>query len=90
MNTYVVEAFDGGNYPYPVDKSKLPTDNEWHYVEGYFGANSLWDGNGSGGWPNLPSDINHITLGLNMYNNNGTVPIKYADIKIEPVLAGAH
>lgn len=90
VNTYVVESFDGGNYPYPVDKNKLPTDNEWHYVEGYFGANSLWDGNGSGGWSNLPSDINHITLGLNMYNNNGTVPIKYADIKIEPVLAGAH
>ena len=89
VNTYVVESFDGSNYPYPVDKAKLPTDNEWHYVEGYFGANSLWDGNGSG-WANLPSDINHITLGLNMYNNNGTVPIKYADIKIEPVLAGAH
>lgn len=83
-NTYVVEAFDGGTYPYPISKGQLPTDNTWKYVEGYFGATGLWDGAG-GAWANLPYNATDIMLYLNIYTNNGTVPIKYSDIKIEPM-----
>jgi hypothetical protein len=86
--TYVVESFDGGAYPYPIGKENLPTDNTWKYVEGYFGADmSAWMGNTdiNGGWSALPADTDYIMLGLNLYNNNGTVPIKYCDIKIEQV-----
>lgn len=87
--TVVVESFDGGNYPYPILKSQLPTDNEWHYVEGYFGNSGstyTWDGaTSSGGWPGIPGDTRYIKLCLNIYTNNGTVPIKYSDIKIEAV-----
>ena len=87
VNTYVVESYDGGNYPYPISKGMLPTDNTWKYVEGYFGAQSLWDGSG-GSWASIPYDVTHIMLYLNIYNNNGTVPIKFSDIKIEPVSFG--
>ena len=83
--TYVVETFDGGNYPYPIQKHQLPTDNTWRYVEGYFGSdNSAWMGNGDG-WVALPADTDYIYLALNIYSNNGTVPIKYCDIKIQQV-----
>lgn len=84
VNTYVVEAFDGGTYPYPISKGQLPIDNTWKYVEGYFGAANLWDGAG-GAWSNIPNQTTEVMLYLNIYNNNGTVPIKYSDIKIEPV-----
>lgn len=83
-DTYVVESYDGGTYPYPVNKGALPTDNTWKYVEGYFGAKGLWDGSG-GSWPNIPYDTTHIMLYINIYGNTGTVPIKYSDIKIEPI-----
>jgi hypothetical protein len=67
----------------------LPTDNTWKYVEGYFGASGLWDGNNNiGQWGNLPADVNYIQLYLNIYSNTGTVPIKFSDIRIEPVSAG--
>lgn len=84
VNTYVVESFDGSTYPYPIYKNALPTNNEWKYVEGYFGAKALWDGSG-GAWSNIPYDTTHIMLYMNIYNNNGTVPIKYSNIKIEPI-----
>lgn len=83
-NTYVVESFDGSTYPYPIMKAQLPTDNSWTYVEGYFGDKSLWDGAGTG-WANIPFETTHVMLYLNIYTNDGTVPIKYSDIKIEPV-----
>lgn len=84
VNTYVVESYDGGTFPYPISKGQLPTDNTWKYVEGYFGNAGLWDGSG-GGWANLPLDVTHIMLYINIYSNNGTVPIKYSDIKIEAI-----
>ena len=88
---YVVEAYDGGTYPYPIIKSQLPTDNEWKYVEGYFGQNdSLWFGAvTSGSWQNIPSHVKQMKLQLNLYTNTGTVPIKYCNIKIEPIMAGS-
>lgn len=86
VNTIVVESYDGGNYPYPIQKANLPTDNTWKYVEGYFGAeNASWDGASASGWTALPAECTHIGLTLNLYTNNGTVPIKYSDIKIEEV-----
>lgn len=82
-NTIVVESYDGGTWPYPIQKGNLPTDNNWKYVEGYFGADNVaWDG-GSWGWEAMPSGATHIGLALNIYGNDGSVPIKYADIKIE-------
>ena len=85
--TVVCEGRDGGNYPYPIGKSKLPTDNEWKFVSGTFGAdNAIFDGNYTKGWGGgIPFDTTHIKIALNLYNNNGTVPIKYADIRIEPI-----
>ena len=84
--TVVVESYDGGTWPYPIGKDNLPTDNNWKYVEGYFGSeDAQWDGSSNAGWLALPSDTTHITLALNIYGNNGSVPIKYADIKIEEI-----
>ena len=89
VNRYVTEAYDGGTYPYPISKNQLPSDNTWTYVEGYFGANDLWDGNSaSGQWHNIPFNANYIQLYLNIYSNNGTVPIKFSDIRIEPISTG--
>ena len=85
VNQYVVEAFDGGTYPYPISKGMLPTDNSWKYVEGYFGAKALWDGNVGTAWGNLPFETTDIMLYINIYSNTGTVPIKYSDIKIESI-----
>lgn len=88
--TVVVESYDGGTYPYPVNKSMLPTDNTWKYVEGYFGGtnNASWDGatasNGAS-WAAIPAEAAYVSLRLNLYTNNGSVPIKYSDIRIEPV-----
>ena len=83
--TTVVESRAGSVYPYPIGRESHPTDNSWKYVEGYFGAaNSQWDGRSStNSWDGLPSDCTHIGLALNIYGNDGSVPIKYADIKIE-------
>lgn len=82
--TCVVESYDGGTYPYPIQKDKLPTDNTWKYVEGYFGAQGeLWDGAGS--WNAIPADMRYIRLYMNIYSNNGSVPIKYSDIRITPL-----
>jgi len=79
----VVESYDGGTYPYPISKGDLPTDNTWKYVEGYFGsANTLWDGASNVGWIASPAKATKIILYLNLYTNTGTVPIKYADIRI--------
>lgn len=91
VNTYIVESYAGGTYPYPISKGMLPTDNEWKYVEGYFGANNaIWGGSGSGNWSGgLSHDTRHIQLYLNIYGNTGTVPIKYSDIRIEQVSPSA-
>lgn len=86
--TVIVESFDGVTYPYPIQKGNLPTDNTWKYVEGYFSSQALWDGAG-GGWISLPYDAIYIKLQINLYTNDGTVPIKYSDIRIEPVKAGS-
>ena len=85
--TVVCEGRDGGNYPYPVGKPNLPTNNEWKFVSGTFGAdNAIFDGNYTKGWGGgIPFDTTHIKIALNLYNNDGTVPIKYADIRIEPI-----
>lgn len=83
--TFVVESYDGGTYPYPINKSSLPTDNTWKYVEGYFGTeNSTWDGAG-GNWTALPTGATYISLYMNIYTNDSSVPIKYADIRIEEI-----
>lgn len=82
--TCVVESYDGGTYPYPIQKGSLPTDNTWKYVEGYFGSQeALWDGAGS--WNAIPADARYVRLYLNIYSNNGSVPIKYSDMRIVPV-----
>ena len=82
--TAIVETYDGGNYPYPISKGMLPTDNTWKYVEGYFGqADTLW--NGSNTWGPIPGEARKLYIQLNLYANNGSVPIKYADIKVEPI-----
>lgn len=84
--TTVVEAYDGGTYPYPFSKSNLPTDNTWKYLEATFGTNnSMWDGASSGGWLRIPSGARYMRFGLNLYTNTGSVPIKYSDIRITPV-----
>lgn len=91
INTYIVESFSGGTYPYPILKSQLPTDNTWKYVEGYFGGNSMWDGrtSGSSQWQSIPFDARWAKIRLNLYVNDGTVPIKYCDIRVEPVKTGS-
>lgn len=85
--TVVVESRNGGNYPYPHSKAQLPTDNTWTYIEGYFGGDNVtWDGaSDSNSWEALPSQCNFIKFAPNIYANTGTVPIKYADIRIEQV-----
>lgn len=88
VNQYIVEKYDGGTFPYPISKGMLPTDNTWKYVEGYFGSNEIWDGRSNSGWTGLPLGTSYIKLYLNIYSNTGTVPIKYSDIRIEPVTAG--
>lgn len=88
VNQYIVEKYDGSTYPYPISKGMLPTDNTWKYVEGYFGSNEVWDGRSNSGWTGLPLGTSYIKLYLNIYANTGTVPIKYSDIRIEPVSAG--
>ena len=89
VGTYVVESYDGGTYPYPINKNGLPTDNTWKYVEGYFGGEGFsgsWEGNVvDTQWPSLPKDTDYILLYLNIYTNNGSVPIKFCDIRIEEV-----
>lgn len=89
VNTWVFESYAGSGYPYPIQKGQLPTDNTWKYVEGYFGANTLWDGASATGWAGLPADVTQIQLYINIYSNNGTVPIKYSDIRIEPISTGS-
>ena len=86
-STYVVESYAGSTYWYPIGKNSLPTDNEWHYVEGYLGrADTPFDGsNAYGIWGGIPLDTKTVKLALNIYTNNGTVPIKFSDIKIVPV-----
>ena len=87
--TVIVESFDGSTWPYPISKGMLPTDNTWKYVEGYFGkANTTWDGSG-GNWSDIPLAAVKMKLCLNLYANTGTVPIKYADIRVEPVTISA-
>lgn len=85
--TIVVECKDGGKFPYPHSKAMLPTDNTWKYIEGYFGGDNVtWDGaSKNNAWEALPSQITYIKFALNIYSNNGTVPIKYSDIRIEQV-----
>lgn len=84
---YVVEGYYGGTYPYPIQKSALPTDNTWKYVEGYFGsADIIYYGANNIGWgTGIPWETTHMYLALNIYSNNGTVPIKFSDIRVEPI-----
>lgn len=84
--TVVVESYDGATWKYPVYKGDLPTDNTWKYVEGYFGANdALWDGDDSyGSWSAIPADARYASVFINIYSNDGTVPIKYSDIRVTP------
>lgn len=88
--TIVVECKDGSKFPYPHSKAMLPTDNTWKYIEGYFGGDNVtWDGASSNNaWEALPSQCNFIRFAPNIYTNNGSVPIKYADIRIEQI--GSH
>ena len=84
---YIVEGYDGGNYPYPIQKSVLPTDNTWKYVEGYFGAANVafYGADNNGAWYGIPFETVEMAVCLNLYQNTGTVPIKFCDIRIEPV-----
>ena len=83
--TCVVESFDGGTWPYPIQKGNLPTDNTWKYCEGYFGSqDSLWEGNGTG-WSAIPAQARYMAIYINIYTNDGTVPIKWSDIRVTPV-----
>lgn len=82
---YVCEGLDGGTYLYPIMKTNLPTDNTWKYIETYFGAEQVWDGASANGWIGIPFNCNQMKLFLNYYTNNGTVPIKFSDIRIEEV-----
>lgn len=84
--TVVVESYDGATWKYPVSKKDLLTDNTWKYVEGYFGANdTLWDGDDSyGSWSAIPANARYASVCINICNNDGTVPIKYSDIRVTP------
>lgn len=84
--TVVVESYDGGTFIYPIGKDNLPTDNTWKYVEGYFGMNDiLWDGSDSNGpWYAIPAGVRYASVYINIYSNDGTVPIKYSDIRVTP------
>jgi hypothetical protein len=83
--TYVVESYDGGTYPYLITKNLLPTDNTWKYVEGYLGNDTIWDGASNSGWLSIPMHAVSMEIWLNLYTNNGSVPIKYCDIKLEEI-----
>lgn len=83
--TYVVESYAGNNYPYPIMKENLPKDNTWKYVEGYFGEDMYFRGASEYGWTGLPGATHYIEILLNYNNNNGTVPIKFSDIRLEQV-----
>ena len=90
VGRYVVESYDGAKWKYPIAIYKLPTDNTWKYVEGYFGGEEFsgsWDGMviNDNSWPCLPKNTDYIKLALNIYRNDGSVPIKFCDIKIEEV-----
>lgn len=85
----VVESYDGGTYPYPFGKGNLPSDNTWKYVETTFGraddSYAIWDGRSTGGWKGIPAYAQFLTIQLNLYTNNGTVPLKFADVRLTPV-----
>lgn len=84
-NTCIVHSFAGSNWIYPIGKPSLPTNNEWKYVEGYFGDSGvISDGTSSGPYPTLVADVTEVAVSLNLYSNNGSVPIKYSDIRITP------
>lgn len=92
--TVVVECYDGGQYPYPIQKFQLPTDDTWKYVEGYTGVasrdNYSWVGQDDvGTWQTVPVGIHQMRLYLNIYKNTGTVPIKYCGIRVEPISTGS-
>ena len=92
QTTWVVESYNGANWHYPIQKSALPTDNTWKYVEGYIGLDrtNFWDGEDSyGSWGGIPNITAYMKIKLNQYSNDGTVPIKYSDLRVEPILTGS-
>lgn len=88
-DTIVVESYDGGTYHYPFGKSNLPTDNTWKYIETTFGkaddTYAIWDGRSSEGWKGIPAYAKFLTIQLNLYTNNGTMPLKFADVRLTPI-----
>lgn len=74
-------------YLYLLYKSDLPTDNTWKYFERYFGVDGkVWDGGTSKlSWEGIPYNTTRMQLMLNYYTNDGTVPLKFSDIRIEEV-----
>lgn len=84
--TYITEGYDSSTYVYPITKAMLSTDNTWKQITVYFGTkDTLFDGNSSlGDWACIPYDTVKMYFAPNIYTNTGTVPIKYADIRIEP------
>ena len=55
---------------------------------GYSGG-VMWNGNNGGGtgfsFNSIPFKATFMRIGLNIYYNTGTVPIKYSDIKVEQI-----
>jgi hypothetical protein len=85
VGTYVCEAFAAEAMPFPIGKWHLYSDNEWHYIETYFGNGESWDGSTDYSWVTFPYVTDYITIIPNYYTNDGTVPIKFADIRIEDI-----
>ncbi len=81
-----VNSYAGGVYPYPIGKGNLPTDNTWKYIERYIGSEFIFDGSDAYDWNSyIPIGARKMRFLLAYYKNDGTVPIKFSDIRIEPV-----
>lgn len=82
----VVNSYAGGWYPYPFGKWSLPTDNTWKYLETYIGGEFIYDGNDAYDWNSyIPIGARSMRFLLAYYANDGSVPIKFSDIRIQPV-----
>lgn len=82
----VVNCYAGGVYPYPFTKVVLPTNNTWKYLETYIGNETIFDGNDAYSWNSyIPIGARKMRFLLAYYDNDGTVPLKFSDIRIEPV-----
>lgn len=83
-----VNSYAGANFVYPISKAYLPTDNTWKYFEYYIGHNDGrgYDGDSQYSWNDyIPIGARYMSFVFNYYSNDGTVPIKFSDLRFEAV-----